>query len=908
MDPSAEEFCDIQTLHKEALRNAVLNSTQASTLLGGQSINDIILNHCYTPLSASVGEKACVEESEEWETLEAVLSRESGEGHGGRKVMLCGGAGMGKTTGVEQLIWDWAAGTRLQHYTFLLRVCVDTLFTSKKSLEGLLLTSHAHFSTEALAIVLQRPAESLLLVLDGLDRFQNLLSECPPSDELVNDPQQPVGGAVLLHSLLEGFLLPGASILLTSREPILDLESLQCVHLLGFSQDQRRTFVQRFFQNEAKAEQILHHCEQAVGMAELCVCPTFFWMLCCVYKECKDRAPQTLTELCCIVTHKILQEHSVSMEAGKQLLCGLGKLADHCTSLTQTSCSSTEVFACGLQPFLGSAVLSAFLRLSGGDISSDEATFSFLSPVFREFVSAAAFYLDPSAPHSGQDEGGIPEEGEGLLHVFLAGLSDPAQRTLLESSVGTFSSGRLSEFHQWLMSSVTEVLPGFEKEKHWRMFQLLHHAHSPVLVREGVGSCQWRTVSYSGLRVADCVALAYIVCCLGEMEHLNLYRSKLTEKQMLKLLPVFQLARSVNLSQSHLSSDGLRHLAQAMMDGQTTALNLSYSKLGDEAVKTLCPALKHSNLQTLNLRVCNLTPGCCEALGQMLSGSKLCVLDLGGNDLQDQGLSQLISAVGTSSCRLQDLSIGMCSLSGACVAVLSSALNSSLSELKILNLRDNSLAEDTLELLSQALQTGRSSLNTLTLFDCELTDSCCPSIAAILQSHNCHLTELDLSVNELGQSGALVIFDTLTAPQCPLKKLCMVRCELTEQVFSVLGSVLVSATSRLKELDIGINPVGDAGAKHLWKALKHPNCKLQHLDLEMISLTDASVDELCEAVAASTSLTSLILKNNGLTDLSVPRLVKLVQDRPIMKELNLQYNDFSEDVFELMDVCPRIQY
>ncbi|KAL6459277.1 hypothetical protein MHYP_G00327490 [Metynnis hypsauchen] len=894
---------DVQKLHKEALRNGVLNSTQASSLLGGQSVKEVIVNKCYTPLSASVSEEAGLEENEAWETLEAVISREFAAGREGCKVQLCGGVGVGKTTAVQQLIWEWATDSLLQHYTLLLPVCERTLCTSEQSLESLLLSTHAHLSAEALASALQRP-QSLLLVVDGLDHFQDLLSESPPSDTLVSDPQQPAGGAVLLHSLLEGSLLPGASVLLTCREAVL-LESLQCVHLLGFSKAQRRSYFQQFFKNEAEAEQVLRHCEQVVGIAELFRCPAFCWTLCCV---CKERVPETLTELCCAVTHTLLQEHGVNVETSKQLLCGLGKLADHCYSQAHAHCSTAEVIACGLQPFLGSSVLSAFLRFSRDDVSSPNAIFSFLSLVFQEFVLAVFFYIDQSALQSGQDGARILEGGPDMYQMFLAGLSDPAQRKLLEASVGQLSSGRLSEFHQWLISLVVEVLPGFEKEKHWCVFRLLHHARSPTLVRETVGACKWRTVSYAGLQVSDCAGLVFVARCLGEMEHLNLYRSVLLDVQAQKLVPALHLAKSINLCQSHLSSGVITHLARAMMDGRTTWLDLSSSVLSVEALKILCLSLTNSNLRTLCLRTCSLTPACGEVLGKMLSDSKLCVLDLGGNDLQNQGLTQLIGALGTSSCRLQDLSLDHCSLSGECIALLSSALSSSLSELKKLNLNWNQLAEDTLELLSQALQTGRCSLSTLQLFDCELTDSCCPSIAAILQSHNCCLTELDLSVNELDQAGALLICDALKSPKCPLEKLCMNSCGLTEQVFSALGSVLESGTSRLKELAIGIHPVTDAGAKHIWKALKHTHCKLQHLDLEMISLTDACVDELCEAVAASNSLTTLILKNNNLTDISVPQLVKLVQDHPIIKELNLQDNDFSEDVFELMDTCPNIQY
>ncbi|KAI4872315.1 hypothetical protein NFI96_027741 [Prochilodus magdalenae] len=903
MDSSSTDILgDVQKLHKEGLRNCVLNSLQTSSPLGGQSIKELIVNKCYTPLSTCVSEEASLEESEKWETLEAVISREFAAGQEGRRILLCGGAGMGKTTAVEQLTWDWATDSRLQHYALLLPVCVKTLCKSDQSLESLLLSTHAHLSAEALMLALQRP-KSLLLVLDGLDY---LLFESSPSDMLVSDPQQPAGGTVLLHSLLEGSLLPGVSVLLTCREAV-PLESVQCVHLLGFSKAQRGVFFQQFFNKEAEAEQqVLHCCKQAVGVAELSRCPAFCWMLCCV---CKEHEPETLTMVCCAVTFTLLQEHRINVEAGRQLLCGLGKLADLCNSQAHTHCSTAEVIACGLQPFLGSSVLSAFLHISGDDVMSPDTTFSFLSPIFQEFLLAVFFYIDQSAVQAGQDEGRILEEGPDLYQMFLAGLSDPLQRKLLEASIGQLSSSRLSEFHQWLINLVKEVLPGFEKEKHWHVFRLLHHARSPTLVKESVGACEWRTLSYAGLQVPDCAALAFAVRCLGEIENLNLYFSKLTEEQAQKLVPAFCLAKSIDLSQSCLDSGVIMHLARALTDGQTTLLDLSSSKIGVEAMKNLFPSFTHSNLHTLCLRSCNLTPACGEVLGKMLSGSKLCVLNLRANELQDQGLAQLISALGTSGCKLQDLSLDYCSLSGGCVAVLSSAISSSLTELKRLNLSWNELAEDTLELFLQALQTGRSSLNALELFDCQLTDSCCPSIAAILQLPNCSLTELDLSVNELGEAGALLICDALRSPKCPLEKLCMCRCELTEQVFSSLGTVLVSGTSRLKELAIGINTVvGDAGAKHIWKALKHTHCILQHLDLEMISLTDNCVDELCEAVAASTSLTTLILKNNGLTDASVPQLVKLAQDRPIIKELNLQENDFSEDVFELMDTCPNIQY
>ncbi|XP_026784076.3 NACHT, LRR and PYD domains-containing protein 9 isoform X2 [Pangasianodon hypophthalmus] len=895
MEASLDYLPDVQKLHKEVMRNGVTKSTQVSSLLGGQSIKDVILNKCYIPLSVSIDNRGCL--TNNVKKLESVISQEFGAGTEGGKLLLCGGPGMGKTTAVEQLIWDWASGSHLQCYTFILRLCSSVLRGSEQSLHSTLLSTHMHISDEHLEIILKTP-HTILLVLDDV---QNLLSNSPESGKLVCDPRQPAGGTMLVRSLLEGSLLPGVSLLLTSREAV-KLESVRFAHLMGFSSSQRKAFFQRFFDNKEKGEQILHHCEQAVGVEEICACPGFCWTLCCVCKERLEHqncVPETLSELHCMITHSLLQEHKVSVETAKELIYGLGKLAEQCTSVT---CTHSDIIKCDLQPFLGSQILSAILRLNADDATSPDATFSFPSPTFKDFLRAASFYLD-------HDDGKILESPLEIhnYHFFLAGLSDPMQRKLLEASTGRFGSGRLSEFHRWLMSTVAEVLPGIDKINHWHVLRILYHTLSPTLVRESVRSCEWRMRSYDGMQEADCAALAFVVRCLGELQYLNLYRSSLTEEQAEKLMTVFRLAKTIDLTQSTVSVGVIRHFARALKDGRATDVNLTHCKLGDEAIKILCSSIPHSSLHTLNLWDCRLTPACSEALAEMLSTSKLCVLNLGANEINDEGLNRLIGALGTSTCTLQDLCLDLCPLTGSCLAALSSALTSSLSELRKLVLSRNSLDDDTLEHLSQALQSGRCKLKNLSLYSCELTGSCCPSLAAALQSEHCSLTKLDLSVNPLDESNALLICDALKSPNCSLEKLGMNACELTEPVFSALGSVLMCGASRLKKLLIGINRVGDAAVKHIWKALKHPHCQLQHLDLEMVALTDASVNELCEAVMACGSLTSLILKNNNLTDISVPRLVKLVQDRPGL-ELNVQYNDFSEDVFELMDAYETIQY
>lgn len=53
----------------------------------------------------------------------------------------------------------------------------------------------------------------------------------------------------------------------------------------------------------------------------------------------------------------------------------------------------------------------------------------------------------------------------------------------------------------------------------------------------------------------------------------------------------------------------------------------------------------------------------------------------------------------------------------------------------------------------------------------------------------------------------------------------------------------------------------------------------------MTGLTDACVEDLCAAIRASKTLKSLDLRNNSLTDASVPALIKVMQGSHNMQEM-----------------------
>lgn len=194
----------------------------------------------------------------------------------------------------------------------------------------------------------------------------------------------------------------------------------------------------------------------------------------------------------------------------------------------------------GFQQLLTAA--SVFLQVEGDQ--SDR--FTFHSQLMQEFILAVSFFLD-SAKSEGVEK--MLEKHKShteFLDGFLSALSKPAQRRQLEELLGEFNSDQMTDFKCWLKSSSEETLKGFHKEKHHHCFSLLYQAQNESLVREIITPSARIGISYGDLNLQQCIALNYVVKCLGEMQNLNLYStSNLTEEQAEALAPAMSLSHEI---------------------------------------------------------------------------------------------------------------------------------------------------------------------------------------------------------------------------------------------------------------------------------------------------------------------------------------------------------------------------
>ncbi|XP_048873155.1 NACHT, LRR and PYD domains-containing protein 3 isoform X2 [Brienomyrus brachyistius] len=907
-------------MHKEVMMTYCFESRHQSAL-GGQSPEEVVLTNQYIPLSIAENKEMEGDGTRSPNTLENTLRRVLLRNRDQtRVVMILGPAGVGKTTTMQKMLLDWAGRKVLEEFDFIFPFAFRDLILLEQemSLEDFILMQHGHFTSESLAVILQSP-QSLLFMFDGLEQYQYRLQSTSDS-ALCTKPNQPVPVPVLFTSLVKGGLLKGASILITARSTaslsfLSDIE-YNHVQILGFSPPQRKAYFDQVFTDPKNAEKAFQYVEQKMGFYDLCGHPIFCWIMCFLLKErleTGDDLPETLTQVYVQTSASIFRAHDLEEGRARDLVLGLGKMATHSLSNSQLL-SQKDLADSGLQQFLMSPLLSAFLFLHG-DPASDNCMFSFISPIVQEFFIALLYYLDItwSGGESVEELLGKLEGSVKFLDVFLSGLSDAEQRKPLEGIVGEFSKDRIEGLREWLKNTTVQSLQFLSYKRPLSYYRLLHQSQNPALVKEisdslaaGLGRY------YSELSAWDSAALNYVVVCCGGRDELHLHSSvSLTGEMTLHLIPAFRLSRKLILFQCTLSTASYVHLASVIREGRTVELDLSYNRaMGDSGAKALFGGLRDCSLQILRLPVCGLRAACCEDLASVLAqpATQLHVLDLRSNELQDEGLIQLCGGLRSPHCKLQELRLQDSGLTHLSMEVLSQAISDESSTLATLVLDGNEVSDLGMDWLTRVLRSSKTSLQHLSAFDCNLTDACCEGLAVALLSEGCSLTELNLSLNDLGDSGVLQLCEPLKFQGCSLEKLRLVNCQLSEVSFRELGGVLRSGNSRLTALDVGLNKVGNTGAKYLWQALADNHCQLEHLDMEMINLTDGSLEDISAALKANTSLKTLVLKNNILTDASVPSLVQLINESRTIQKINLQYNDFSEDVFEIFETCGRVKY
>ena len=262
---------------------------------------------------------------------------------------------------------------------------------------------------------------------------------------------------------------------------------------------------------------------------------------------------------------------------------------------------------------------------------------------------------------------------------------------------------------------------------------------------------------------------------------------------------------------------------------QLKSLSLHRCTISSHEIKILCDAFNNGSTECTELRE----------------------LKLSNDPIADEGASVLFETLIDGLRGLTSLSMPACHFTDECIPSLCKALQDERCQLTDLGLGLNAIGDEgARELFENGLTNKHCKLTNLTLANCSLTHECIQSLCKAPQDERCQLTDLDLSFNAIGDEGARELFENgLTNKHCKLTNLTLANCSLTHECIQSLCKALQDERCRLDDLHLGLNAIGDEGARELFEnGLTKKHCKLTKLSLEFCSLTHECIQSLRKAL------------------------------------------------------------
>ncbi|XP_072131122.1 NACHT, LRR and PYD domains-containing protein 3-like isoform X1 [Mobula birostris] len=808
----------------------------------------------------------------------------------GNSAAVAGVPGIGKTTMMQKIVYDWATGKIYQHYHFVFSFKFRDLNTINReiSLTELILQQYPYFEN-SLEEVWKNP-EGLLFIFDGLDELKERIDftesqrDTEPQ-QCCADPEFRCLVSDIVYNLIQHKLLPGCSVLVTTRPTALhSLEKAEIsvwAEILGFVGEERREYFNRHFEDQTVAAAVFKHVKENEILYTMSYNPSYCWILALALgpfftKGDKDpqQVPKTITQLYSYYIYNILKNHGREIENLHDVLLRVGQMAFRGVSDRKIVFTDEDLIKNNLQP---SQFLSGFLmELLEKKDSARNVVYTFPHLTIQEFVAAVAQYLTSDLKDTVKILAEACGMTDGRFEVFLrfvAGLSSGSAWRWKEF-LGPFPGDTARQVIDFVKGEFKRQSGNTENKADKRsLLNTLHYlfeSQNRVLAQEALGSVE--RLSLSGLRLTpiDCAVLSHVIGLCDTIKHLD-------------------------LDHCYIQCEGLQRLAPSLYKCQELGLTNNELGEGDSAMNLISVALREQDCKIQKLRLgsnCITASQTAILASALIKNRSVTELDMKDNRLGDTGVKKLLGVLNNSECKIQKLGLKNNSFTASCAKNLACILRTNHSLIK-LELDNNKLEDSGVKLLSEALRTPYCKIQELWLCRIGLTASGAEYLASALATSP-SLVDLALDYNNLGDSGVKLIFGPLNSPECKIQKLRLWDVALTDS-FSEDLAIALKTNCSLKLLSLGDNNIGDSGVKRLSEVLVELQCKLLELDLHSNGLTDSCTESLCFVLNKMSSLKILDLGGNSFTDKSTDSFRRLILRRKSLRKITLKGNPFTAE-------------
>uniref|UniRef100_A0A8C8XLB2 NLR family pyrin domain containing 13 n=1 Tax=Panthera leo TaxID=9689 RepID=A0A8C8XLB2_PANLE len=797
-------------------------------------------------------------------------------------IVLEGLAGVGKTTLAMKVVLHWAEGFLFhQRFSYVFFISCHKVRDMKDTTLAGLLSWDWPDSQAPIEALMSRP-ESLLFVIDGFEEMDvpSTLDESPPCKDWYQ--QLPVNR--ILFYLLKKELVPLATLLITTKEyRTTDLKKLLLnpwfVQIVGFTEGDREEYFIRYFCDQNKAKKILHWVRKNESLFHFCSAPMVCWTVCSCLKRQMARNPhfqlstQTTTSLYVYFFSSLLDTAEVSLSDQSwpdqwRALCSLAAEGMWFWKFTFKEGPQTQDLEA---PVIGSLLRLNILR----KVSDCEDCVTFTHQSFQVFLGAM-FYVLRGVRGS---IGGPPkhQEMKVLLNDALADTNFYWNQMAL-FFFGLLKRNLAEELEDTLRCKMSprttdELLEWADELESYDLvsscFEFLHFFECLYETREE----NFVRQILSHLLEADVDifgSLQLQVCsfCLKHCQRLSKLRLSVSSA-----IPQTELTFNLETLETrpHFKIRQWQDVCSVFSNGNLTELDFSNSKLNAFSMKKLCYELRNPRCKLQKLTCKSITPvRILKELVLVLYGNhRLTHLNLSSNNLGIPVSTMIFKTLRHSACNIQYLCLEKCNLSAASYQDLALYLTSTQRTSRLC-LGFNPLRDEGVRLLCASLTHRECALERLVLWFCQLGTSSCKYLSDALLK-NKSLTHLNLRKNNLRDEGVKFLCKALSHPDCSLQNLDLSDCSFTAEGCQELANAL-QHNCNMKILDIGSNDIQDDGVKHLCEVLKHPKCALNTLGLEKCNLTPACCQYLSSVLRSSKSLFNLNLLGNDLEPRGVSTL------------------------------------
>lgn len=703
----------------------------------------------------------------------------------GLNILMYGAVGTGKSTVIRKLVQDWCDGSLFSQFKLMLPFsCEDISQLSKAiSLRDLVGRKYMHLRKTPYLSGENDMARDVLFIFHGMEKMK--LDFRISSTELCSDPNEALLSEAIVVNLLRKYMLPEASILVTTRLSAVDRVPKKYINryvqICGFNDldRQRAYFTSRLLQQhegkpdraaEMLIEMLYLNLQRESQLATACFLPSYCWLTCATlhllhFTDTKSPI-RTLTGIYTSFMRLNFGGEVITLNGGVSsqeqqnslmlyVVRTVGKLAFDGITNKRTSFTAEE-----LEQWVG------------GKTKTDEELRELA--VFRTDV--LDFFLVP------RDDYGSDPETKGRRYVFAVPIMQEylaalyvvlgENKTVLEKLTKEVSEalGPASEDITSLLSVLSKIIP-------FRIFAIFNLLKLFPKLFEKVSS-------YSKGRIANTMAAemfrsedSFNEDVLDQVEQslLGVHGPQPQEEiytRAFELYPIFmggllhygnrrlldQLGCNIK---SHTVSQITRALRKNLI--KQSQKNQPPEELMDLLVllyEFQNPRLTAEVLQSiksLNLSTVRMTPHKCFVLSTVLgcttSSFHLNELNLSSCHITPELLQMLWPAFRHT----RNLNLQFNSLDPESCILLRDLLLEPNCTIKSLQLCDNYLSDSGISHLLEALS-GNHSLQRLNLMHTGLSDKSALLLAEKLGQHD-QLKELNVAYNNIGDSAALTLVD-----------------------------------------------------------------------------------------------------------------------------------------------------